>query len=281
MREMKLPDIIPVVICFGLVFWLYTAVFHNWYVTWMAKESEYTHAFLVPFISLFIMWLRRKDLADARVEPSIMGLQYLIPSLLVFVVMTWAGATSPQGLFFPVLIWGLVLMLLGPHVAKIVKFPVAYLFFMCTLPGDILTKVTFRIQMISTTGATALLNLFGLQAEQSGQFISLPGITVEVAAPCSGFRMLISLFAFSVLFAYLKEGPLWGRLTLVAITLPLSIVLNSLRIMMVAVVGDYWGSEAMHSFHDYSGYMVLAMAFVILPLLARLLKCPNFNSTLV
>ena len=278
---MKLPDIIPVAVCVVLSLWLYWPVFQSWHGQWMKKDSEYSHAILVPFIAGFIVWLRRRQQLATPINPSALGYAFVIPSLIVYLVMSWAGANNAQGMFFPLLVWGTVLALLGRPIAMLVRFPAAYLFFMCTLPGDVLTKVSFRIQIISTIGATMLLNALGFQADRAGNFISLPNVEVEVAGACSGFRMLISLFAFAVLIAYLKEGPLWGRLSLVAVTLPLSVVLNSLRIMMVAMVGNYWGTEVMQEFHDYSGYIVLGMAFVILTLLARLFKCAKFNSTLI
>jgi exosortase len=281
MRDMKLPDIIPVAICFGLVFWLYTAVFKNWYDTWMAKESYYSHGVLVPFICLFIIWLKRKSLLQTRVAPAAAGYWLLVPSLLVFMVLTWAGGMNLQGLVFPVLIAGMVLVLFGREIGRILRFPVGYLFFMCVLPGDILTKLSFRIQMISTACATMMLRTVGLDASREGAAIHLPNIEVMVGTPCSGFRMLISLFAFAVLLAYLKEGPAWGRASLVVVTLPLSILLNSFRVMMIAMVGEFFGESAMHGFHDYSGYIVLALAFVALSLFARLVKCQKFNSILM
>jgi exosortase len=281
MRDMKLPDIIPVVICFGLLFWMYTAVFRNWYDTWMAKESYYSHGVLVPFICLFIIWLKRKPLLQTRVAPAAAGYWLLVPCLLAFMVLTWAGGMNLQGLVFPILVAGMVLALFGKEVGRVLRFPVGYLFFMCVLPGDVLTKLSFRIQMISTACATLMLRTVGLDASREGAAIHLPNIEVMVGTPCSGFRMLISLFAFAVLLSYLKEGPAWGRASLVAITLPLSILLNSFRVMMIAMVGEFFGESAMHSFHDYSGYIVLALAFVVLSLFARLVKCQKFNSMLM
>ncbi len=281
LSDLKLMDIIPIVICVGLILWLYWSVFHNWYDTWMAKESYYSHGVLVPFISAFIIWLKRKHLMRARVAPAPIGYVLLVPSLLVCMVLSWAGGVNLQGLMFPVLMGGLVLVLFGREVGRILRFPVGYLFFMCVLPGDVLTKLSFRIQVISTMGATMMLKLMGLDAAREGVAIHLPNVEVMVGTPCSGFRMLISLFAFAVLLAYLKEGPRWGRASLVAMTLPLSILLNSLRVTMIAMVGEYMGTDAMHTFHDYSGYIVLALAFVALSLFARLVKCQKFNSMLM
>lgn len=282
LRDLRFAEIISMLVAFGVMLWVYTPVFLSWWVQWMKKDSEYSHAPLIPLISLFLVWLLWKQLLDTPVKPSSLGWFYIVPSLAVMLVMSWAGATNPQGLFFPVLIWGMALVMLGSAVAKTVSFPIAYLFFMCTIPGDILTKITFPIRMISTMGATMILNLLGFQADRIGTEISLPNIVVNVASACSGFKTLVAMLALAVLFAYLIAAPLWRRVLLVAIMMPLTVVLNALRITAVAMVGNYWGGEVMMFFHDYiSGLLMIAASIFILFFLARLFKCLRFNSTLL
>lgn len=280
-RDLRWPAFVPMAAGVALLLWMYRLIFRSWYAEWMKDESYYSHAVLVPFISAFVIWLKRKQILDAPINPSALGYLLIVPCLAIFIVMSWAGGFSIQGLVLPVILGGLVLVYFGRRMARILRFPVGYLFFMAVLPGDVITKLSFRIQMISTVGATWMLNAIGFDAVREGSKINLPNIEVMVGAPCSGFRMLISLFAFAVLLAYLKEGPMWGRASMVIVTLPLSVILNSLRVFMIAVVGEYWGSDVMHGFHDSSGYIVLALAFVLLSLFARLVKCRKFNSILI
>jgi exosortase len=134
--------------------------------------------------------------------------------------------------------------------------------------------------MLSTDTAVEILKLLHYKVRQEGTIIYLSNIKVMVGTPCSGFRTLISLVAFAVYFAYMKEGPMWGRLTIVAMTAPLSWVANSVRITLIALWGQYFGQEAMMKFHDYSGYIVLLVAFVILWSFAKVVKCEKFKATL-
>jgi len=263
--------------CLGL---LYAYTFTYWYRIWMMKESYYSHGILVPFISAFLVYLKRKRLAAARIEPSALGYLILIPALAATVLAIVSGTGSAPGLTFPVVLAAVSMILMGRVMTRELALPIGYLYFMCVLPGFILVQASFRIQMLSTMLGTAILNVLGLHAERLGAMITLPNIEVMVGAPCSGFRLLISLFAFSVLFAYVKEGPWWGKAVLIGLTLPLSVLLNGIRVTMIAIVGEYMGSEAMHSFHDYSGYLMLVLAFVLLSLLARFVKCRNFSSML-
>jgi len=270
------------IVAFVAMLWVYTPVFTSWWGKWMKKESDYSHAPLIPIISIFLLWLLSKQLLDKPIKPSGWGWLFIVPSLAVMLIMSWVGATIPQGLFFPVLIWGMVVLMLGFAVAKIAAFPIAYLYFMCTIPDDILTKVTFPIRMISTIGATIVLNVFGFNAERAGTEISLPSIVVNVASACSGFKTLVAMLALAVLFAYLIEAPLWRRILLIAVMMPMTIVFNALRITAVALVGNYWGSQTMIFFHDYiSGLLMIVVSIFFLFLLARLFKCLRFNSTLL
>ncbi|MHB0912197.1 MAG: exosortase/archaeosortase family protein [Armatimonadota bacterium] len=267
-------------ICAVLFAWFYAPTFKVWYWEWMKKDSYYSHGILVPFISLFLIWLDRKRLSGMHIRQDIMGYPLVILALLVALAFSLAGGTIIQGLMVPILVAGMITVLLGRAMMKALLFPVFYMYFMTPLPGDILTRLSFRIQVLSTIGATGILKMFGLDAWREGVKIILPNIDVLVGAPCSGFRLMISLFAFAVLFVYLKTGPKWGKALLIALTLPLSVVLNAVRIMMIAVVGEFMGADAMHTFHDWSGYIMLVLAFVALSLLARLVKCQKFNSIL-
>lgn len=278
--RLRWPDLAILAVLAGVIAWLYLPTFRWWYDAWMAEESSYSHGILVPVIVGFIVWLKRKAIAVTPIRPCAWGYAILVPTLALIIFSAMASSASVRGLLFPILIGGVVLTLAGRAMLRELTFPILYMYFMCVLPGHLLAPASFRIQMLSTSGAVLILKAIGLDIVRAGQVITMPnGVEAQVAEACSGFRLLISLFAFSVLFAYLKEGPLWGRLTLVAITLPLSIVINSIRISLVCIAG-LRGPETMHAFHDYSGYLVLILAFIILPQIARLVKCRDFNSML-
>lgn len=279
--DLRWPAYLLMAVCSLLLAWFFLPIFRSWYTEWMKEESYYSHGILVPFISLFIVWLKRAQLKGTPIKPCALGYVFLIPLLAGVVLTLWAGANIAGGLAFPLVLGSVLLVLLGFSMTRELLFPLGYLYFMCVLPGSFLIMASFRVQMLSTQVATLILKAMTFDAERTGALISLPNIEVMVGAPCSGFRLLISLLAFAVLFAYLKEGPLWGRLFLVGFALPLSLIVNSIRITLIAIVGEYMGSEAMHSFHDYSGYIVLVLAFIILSLVARLVRCRKFNSMLL
>jgi exosortase len=215
------------------------------------------------------------------VSPSFLGLIFLAPAALVALVAHTADTPSILGLSLPAVIFGAAWLLLGTAIAWRLVFPIWFLSFMCVLPGFVLTTMSFKIQLLSTSGAALILRIIGLHPEQHGAAIKLANAEVLVGQPCSGFRLLISLLAFAIFFAYMREGPRWGKLVLVISTAPLSLFVNSVRIFMIALVGEFFGNEAMHAFHDYSGYLVLVLAFAVLWQLSKVVKCEKFKAVLI
>lgn len=280
-RDQQSRYLLAAAACLILTCAVYWPSFVSWYHGWVKEESYYSHGILVPFICIGLIWLKRRRLAGVCICPDPLGYLLVVPSLIITVVLTWAGGTSAQGFTFPVMLSGLVLILFGREMLRELAFPVGYIYFMIVLPGFILTMASFRVQMMSTIGASGILKLMGFDVYREGQFIHLPNVDVEVATACSGFKLLISLYALTTLFAYVKQGPVWGKASLLVLMVPLSVALNSLRIAMVALVGEYMGTDAMQGFHDrYAGVIMLAMAFTALHFLSRLLRCERLNSTL-
>ncbi|MDO8587952.1 MAG: exosortase/archaeosortase family protein [Armatimonadota bacterium] len=257
----------------------YGRLMTGWWDIWWAENSRYSHGILVPFISAFIIYSDRQRLAEAKIQPN---LAWGIPALLITMGMQVVFRTikipSMENLSFPVLLVMSSFLLLGFKPTKILLFPLLFLLFMVPLPGSVLTKIEFQVQLWSTICATKMLHIMQFDVARTGVFMHMSNVTVQVAQACSGFRMLISLFAFSTFFAHMKEGSAQGRVGLVLSALPLGLVANSMRIMFVALVGEFFGEDAMHAFHDYSGYLMLGVSFVVLELISRSMGCARFRT---
>lgn len=280
--DLRWPAYIPIALCLILVSLLYWPTFTMWYKQWMMKESYYSHGILIPPISGFLIWLNRKNLKTVPIRSYLPGYLLVLIALTGVVFSTWANAGTMTGLTFPLLLIGLVMVLLGCDMTRQLAFPVGYLYFMCTLPTFLLTMISFRIQMLSTAGATLLLKALTFDVYREGATIIMPNLPVYVGAACSGFRMSVTLVAITVLFLYITEGPRWGRVLLFFSTLPLAVFVNSVRIALVSIVGEYRGSESMQFFHDnVAPYIEIVMAFSLLLLIGRLVKCLKFNSMLM
>lgn len=224
--------------------------------------GDYSHGWLIPFVSLAIVWIKRKEIAAAPKSVSAIGLAVVIMALLFH----WLGAKAQQtrlSLFgLVLLIWGIPYYFYGWQVAKILVFPCAYLIF--CIPMNFLDSVTFPLRIFATIVSTAMLNGLGIAAERSGSAIysmAAGGFSFDVADPCSGIRSLLALTALTAVYAYFTQKTLLKKWLLFLSAIPLAIIGNISRIVVVAIVAEAFGEElALGLFHDYSGYLVFTVA---------------------
>ena len=224
--------------------------------------ADYSHGYLIPFVSLGVVWLKRKELIEAPKRVAKLGLLVIAGALL----MHWVGAKMQQtrlslmGLI--ILIWGIPFYFLGWHVAKVLIFPCAYLIF--CVPLNFLDSLTFPLKMFATTASTGLLNGLGIAAMNEGSKIRLvnnPNISYEVAAACSGLRSLLAMTAITAVYAYLTQKTLVKKWLLFLCSIPLAVFGNIVRVATIFLVAQSFGKPIADGlYHSYSGYIVFAAA---------------------
>jgi len=246
---------------------------------WMAErfdahDSFYSHGWLVPLASGWLLWQRRERLRSCRIRSSAWGLALLVPSLIAHLGASWLKIGFVSGLAMIGVITGLVWAWWGREVLKTLRFPLLFLLFMVPLPGVLLIAASFNMKLMAASLATMLLDLIGIPAQQAGSSISVPGVTVIVDDTCSGLRSLISLVALSVVWtSFMGKGTkTWKKLTVVASSIPIALAANMVRIMTLVLVAAIYGAKAADGFIHYgSGLVVFGVALVCLAWVSRTL----------
>ena len=251
-------------------------VLRFWNYEYTKPESYYEHAPLIPLIVGLMLWHRRDALRAVPKAPAPSALALLLPALalLVFAIKTQAQALESTGLLLTAC--GSVWLALGTRFVRAAAFPLLFLWLMAPLPGPVLNDSTLHVQMLSTVLANHLLNLMTFGTTLVGNVITMENYSLFVDVPCSGFKLLLALLTFSAAFAYLVDGEPVRRCLLFAFSLPLSLLVNSVRIALIGVVGECIGSPAAHVFHDWSGLITLVLGFIALFGLAKGLGCRTF-----
>lgn len=221
-------------------------------------EETYTHGFLILAISLWLVVRSRHRLAAAPAQPVLGALLLL---LLLSAVWVWAWRASIQELhmmMLPVILFTVIVAALGWSVARIVAFPVGYLYF--ALP--FWSGGVFLLQDLSAKMVGVLLWLTGVPGFMQGNLIRLPSGTIEIAGGCSGIHSFIVGLALATLYGVLFELPwrrlLWGLALMAGITL----VVNWIRIFIVAVAAyetDMRSSLVRN--HYWLGWWLFAVGF--------------------
>ena len=117
------------------------------------------------------------------------------------------------------------------------------------------------------------MGALGLHPTRTGTIIQLDRYALDVEAPCSGFKLLLTLLVLGAALAALTDLPRTKKLTLAALALPLSLLANGLRIALVGLVGEAGGFSAAARFHDASGYLSLVLCLVALAAIGKGMGC--------
>ena len=268
---------LPFLTAVALIFALYWTTFSWWWNEWTAPGSFYAHALFVPFFVAVMVARNRERLKEVAWRPTWLGAPLIVLSMALLMLAQRGDVTVVKSLSFILMMLGSSLMLLGRAWTRVLLFPLLFIVMMMPLiPDQLINQIAFPIQITSAKIATLLLNAVTLHSEQHGTMIQMESYKMAVELPCSGFKTLVSLLTFCAAFAYLVEGATWKRWTLFLTTIPLSLFINALRITMIGVCGEVISAKAAATFHDYSGFIVLILAFLFLFNFARVLRCESF-----
>ena len=175
-------------------------------------DENYSHGFLVPVFSAYVVWERRAELAAAPRDGTWWGLPVLVAGIAALIVGDVGAENFLTRSSLIVILGGLVLLHLGSRIARILAFPLAYLFFMVPLPAIVFYAIAFPLQGLAAENAAWALDLLGVPVLLDGNVIRLSQITLGVTEACSGIRSLISLLALAVALGLSDDpGLLGGR----------------------------------------------------------------------
>lgn len=229
----------------------------QWY-----NDSNYSHGFLVPLLSAFIIWQKRDKLSQVQRRPSWWGMVIVILSLGLLFLGSLGAELFLARISIVFTICGLIVYFAGGALLRALAFPLAFLLFAIPIPALIYNEIVFPLQFIASRFATStleMLNLFPIMRE--GNVLIMPNMRLEVVEACSGIRSLMSLLALAAGYGYLAERSTLVRWILVIAMVPLAIISNGTRVMITALMANYIGPQAAEGFmHEFSGWVIFVIA---------------------
>jgi exosortase len=229
-------------------------------------DPNYSHGFFVPAFSGYLIWSRRRQISGIKSLPSSWGAIPVLTSLAVLYLGSIGSELFLQRISLVGVIAGLILYFAGWRRMWAVAFPIAFLLFMIPLPAVIFNQIVFPLQLLASRFATScleMLNLFPVMRE--GNLLILDRYTLEVVDACSGIRSLTSLLALAMGYSYLAERKLKVRIFLVLAMVPVAIVSNGIRVVITALLVNYFGIKAAEGFmHSFSGWAIFLVSVMLL-----------------
>ena len=125
---------------------LYRAVIDKLVYDW-ANDGNYSHGFLIVPIAAYLVWERRKRLAETPIEPSVFGLVLLAGSLATLTAGILGAELFLSRVSMIGVVAGAILFTSGWRVLRLLTFPLAFLLLMIPIPAIIFNQIAFPLQL--------------------------------------------------------------------------------------------------------------------------------------
>jgi exosortase len=205
------------------------------------NDEHYSHIVLLPFIAAYLLWMNRRTIVErARTGFPSGALAIVVGGILVWLTEGARLANEPEtrlsiAMVGLVLMWsGAFLLSYGASALRVALFPLAFLVFMIPLPPTWLHAVIVFLQHGSAEVSAILFQLIGMPVFRQDLVFALPGLTIRVAEECSGIRSSLALLISGLVMTYLFLRTTPARATFAAIIIPLALVKNAVRIVLLS-----------------------------------------------
>ena len=267
-------------------------------IRFCAKSDLYSHILLIPFISLYLIWIKRSEYRRSRrgeqadpgsktlvpwslrtrtaIAPFLLGLA-AIAAYWISIRSGWQPRTAD---YLALTVFAFVaftiatcMLFLSRKALRTMRFALCFLIFMVPFPTILQSAIAYFLQKFSADAAYAMFNLAGTPLLRNGFEFRLPGMTIEVAPECSGIHSTLVLFIVSLLAGHLFLRQPWKRAALTLFVIPLAILRNGFRIFTIGELCVYVSPDMINSpIHHRGGPIFFALSLIPFFLLLLLLK---------
>lgn len=230
-------------------------------------QEEYSFGYIIPFISLFLIWQRKDQLERIPFRSSWIGFGMVLVALMFLAVgeLSTLGTVSQYALLLAIA--GLALSYTGARGFRVILVPIVVLAFMVPLPNYLLREISQALQLISSQLGVALIRVCGISVYLEGNVIDLGAMKLQVVEACSGLRYLFPLMILGFIAAYFYQEKFWKRVVLFFSTIPITVLMNSLRIGLIGIMVEYWGRSMAEGFlHDFEGWIIFMACTAVMVL---------------
>ena len=225
---------------------------HDWFA-----DEEYSHCVLLPFISGYLIWKTRDESLQYCGDGHWFGVIIVVASMLINIAGKYSSIFALQQYALIMALYGVVFSIGGARLFRRLLAPLLLLILVVPLPNFFLNTLSSQLQLVSSKLGVMFIRMTGISVFLEGNVIDLGTYKLQVVEACSGLRYLFPLITMAAVMAYLFQTRVWKKLLLVISAVPLTIIMNSLRIGSVGLMVDRWGPRMAEGFlHEFQGWMV-------------------------
>lgn len=165
-------------------------------------------------------------------------------------------------------VFGLVLLYDAFGVRVMVRnwFPILYLGLLLPVPGWMLDQFTAPLKLLVSTLSAAVVSPFGLPLAQQGVTMTVGPYQLLVEDACSGLNSLVGLVAITLFYIYLLRNAGWKySLFLVCLIIPVAIIANVFRIVILVLLTYFFGDAVGQGFlHVTAGLFLFGLSLLLM-----------------
>jgi exosortase D (VPLPA-CTERM-specific) len=228
-------------------------------------SPEYSHGLLIPPVAAFLIWQQKDRLERLPFTGSSWGVAMVVAGGGLLTLGQLGTVYSIVQYAYLITLYGLVLSFLGARAFRLIVVPLLILVFMIPLPQFVFANLSTRLQLWSSQIGVFFMRLLDISVFLEGNVIDLGGFKLQVAEACSGLRYLFPLMTLGFLIAYFYKGAPWKRAVLFLSSIPVTVLMNSVRVGVIGVTVERWGIAMAEGFlHEFQGGMVFMICAAIM-----------------
>jgi len=270
----RLPHVAGIVFVSAAAFYVFRDALALILISW--EQPEYSYGYLVPPLAL-LLFVNRLNGHSLVIRGSWGGVALVGASLLLELACELSNVRGVQPYSVLLFLYGSFVAVFGWRQFIVFAIPLSYLIFAIPLPRFIFAEISVQLQLVSTDLGAAILHGLGYSVYSEGNVIDLGGYRLQVVEACSGLRYLFPLLSFSVLVASLLTARVWVRLFVVLSSVPITVLMNSLRIAIAGIAvneaGPAMAEGFIHAFEGWAIFIGCILALLLELSVLRLIGC--------
>jgi exosortase D (VPLPA-CTERM-specific) len=234
------------------------------WVMWV-RTPEYSFALLIPPVAAFLIWQQKDRLEQIPFVGSWLGVAIVLLGGAMLLIGQLGTVYTLVQYAYTVTVYGLALSFLGWPAFRLLAIPQLIVLFMIPLPQFVLYNLSIKLQLLSSQLGVYFMRLFDVSVFLEGNVIDLGGYKLQVADACSGLRYLFPLMTLGFLMAYFYRGAVWKRFFLFLSSIPITLLMNSIRVGIIGITVEHWGVGMAEGFlHEFQGWMVFMLSAALM-----------------
>ena len=236
---------------------------------WTMSVWQNGHGVLVFALVIYLIWRELQKLIYLPSSSNSWGFVILIPSLLIYMLDTGINTQLLSSIAMFTSVIGLSMLFLGTEKTKAILFPLLTMLLTLPIPLVFTEAIHLMLRHIATKSVASILSQIGIPVFTSGTLLEIEGGTLMVADACSGFATLYAAITIAILTAYFCTSTK-RRIVLLLIAAPLAIGVNIIRVLVLALLVNYYGLNILAtSAHELSGLLTFMVALPILFIIGK------------